>query len=45
MEDRKFMKPALLGKVRASVTDEDHKELWAKTCQEADGHFLKGLLH
>ncbi len=44
LEDRKFMKPALLGKVIASVTDEDHKELWAKTCQEADGHLLEGPL-
>ena len=44
LEDRKFIKPALLGKVRSSVVDEDHKELWAKTCQEADGHLLEGPL-
>ena len=44
LEDRKFMKPALLGKVKSTVVDDDHRELWAKTCQEADGHLLEGPL-
>ena len=44
LDDRKFMKPALLGKVKSTVVDDDHRELWAKTCQEADGHLLEGPL-
>ena len=44
LEDRKFMKPALLGKVKSCVVDADHRELWEKTCKEADGHLLEGPL-
>lgn len=44
LEDRKYMKPALLGKVKSCVVDDDHRELWDKTCKEADGHLLEGPL-
>jgi len=31
----KFLRPALLGKTRASNVDEDAKRLWELTCEEA----------
>ena len=39
----KFLRPALLGKTRASNVDEDSKRLWELTCEEATNlHWLVG---
>ena len=39
----KFLRPALLGKTRASNVDEDAKRLWELTCEEATNlHWLVG---
>ena len=40
----KFLKPALIGKVRSQSCDENSAELWAKTCAEAEGGLLIGPL-
>ena len=39
---RKFMKPALLSKVLQTTVDDDHHELWEKTCSEAGSPLLSG---
>ena len=41
-QTRRFMRPALLGKTSSAKLDGDSKELWDKTCKEADGRLLKG---
>ena len=40
----KFLKPALIGKVKSQACDENSAELWAKTCAEAQGGLLIGPL-
>lgn len=41
----KFLRPALLGKVRHSVTDTDSDLLWKMTCEEAlNKHWMEGPL-
>ena len=39
---RKFMRPALLSKVLQTQVDDDHVELWEKTCKEAESPLLSG---
>lgn len=39
---RKFMRPALLSKVLQTTVDDDHLELWEKTCSEAESPLLSG---
>ena len=41
MEDAKFLRPALLGKVKQQVCDDDHNKLYEMTLKEAD---VKGWL-
>ena len=43
-ESFKFLKPALLGKVKSHELGENASELWEKTCAEADAGLLEGPL-